>query len=148
MIEVREARLEDLDAIVSLMDQLKRATSQHDAVTTAGVRTSLQTMLRFPEIYRNYLAVENEEVLGVVSLLLYKTLLHAGGTALINELVVAEEARGRGIGRKLVEAAAAAAREQGMDEIEVGTEVENYAARGFYRSVGFHRGYVLIGMDL
>ncbi len=148
MIEVREARLEDLDAIVSLMDQLKRATSQHDAVTTAGVRTSLQAMLRFPEIYRNYLAVENDGVVGVVSLLLYKTFLHAGGTALINELVVAEKDRGRGIGRKLVEAAIAAAREQGMDEIEVGTEVDNLIARGFYKVVGFAREYVLLGRDL
>jgi GNAT superfamily N-acetyltransferase len=148
MIEVREARLEDLDAIVSLMGQLTEVTAHHDAVTPAGVRTNLQAMLRFPENYRNYLAVENEEIVGLVSLVLYKTLLHAGGTALINELVVAEGARGRGIGGKLIEAAIAAAREQKMDEIEVGTEIDNLAARGFYKSVGFDQEYVLLGREL
>jgi ribosomal protein S18 acetylase RimI-like enzyme len=78
---------------------------------------------------------------------LYKTFLHTGGTALINELVVAGDARGRGIGCKLVEAAIAAAREAGMEEIEVGTEIGNTAARSFYRSVGFNHEYVLLGRE-
>jgi GNAT superfamily N-acetyltransferase len=131
MIEVREARRQDLEPI------------ERD-----DVRCSYEAMLRTPELYRIIVSVENDRVVGLVSIVLYKTLLHAGGTALINELVVAEGVRGRGIGGKLVEAAISEARRLGMDEVEVGTEIENAAARSFYRRVGFDREYVLLGMEL
>lgn len=148
MIEIREARLEDLEAIALLLDQLVGVTAQHGPVERASMKNSYETMLCSPEIYRNYLAVEDEGVVGLISLVLYKTLLHAGGTALINELVIVEGARGRGIGRRLVQRAMAVAREQGMDEIEVGTETDNATARRFYGSVGFDQEYVLLGREL
>ena len=148
MIEVREARLEDLEAIALLLDQLKKVTQLHGTVDLESVKKGYQTMLRFPEIYRNYLAVEDQRVVGLISLVLYKTLLHPGGTALINELVVSEGARGRGIGGRLVQRVIAAAGEEGMEEIEVGTEIHNAVARRFYKSRGFDQEYVLLGMEL
>jgi ribosomal protein S18 acetylase RimI-like enzyme len=148
MIEIREARPEDLEAIALLLDQLKEVTALHGPVERATVKNSYKTMLHSPEFYRSYLAVEGQRIVGLVSLVLYKTLLHAGGTALINELVVSEAARGRGVGRRLVQKAMAVAREQGMDEIEVGTETDNVIARRFYRPVGFDQEYVLRGREL
>jgi ribosomal protein S18 acetylase RimI-like enzyme len=130
------------------LDQLKQVTTLHNPLDPASVLSSMQTMLRFPDIYRNYVAVDGERVVGLVSVVLYKTLLHAGGTALINELVVAEEARGRGIGRRLVRRVVEEARERGMDEVEVGTEKGNSAARRFYVSHGFNRDYLLLGREL
>ena len=147
-IEIREARLQDLQAIAALLDQLAEATSLHSPVEWASLKSSFQTMLRCPDIYRNYLAVDGGRIVGLVSLILYKTLLHAGGTALINELVVAEGARGRGIGRRLVQRVIEVAREQGMDEVEVGTEKDNIPARRFYKSQGFDQEYVLLGWEL
>jgi len=35
-----------------------------------------------------------------------------------------------------------------MDEIEVGTEIDNLAALGFCKSAGFDREYVLLGREL
>ncbi len=34
-----------------------------------------------------------------------------------------------------------------MDEIEVGTETDNAAARRFYKKNGFDEEYVLLGME-
>ncbi|UCF96625.1 MAG: GNAT family N-acetyltransferase [Spirochaetaceae bacterium] len=147
MIEIREARPEDLDAIVSLLGELKDVTLSSAPIAPAAVRKTYQRMLRFPEVYRNCVAVENSRVVGLISMVLYKTLLHAGGTALINELVVSESARRRGIGRKLVEAAIAVARVRGMEEIEVGTETGNHVARRFYKSMGFGQEYLLFGRE-
>jgi ribosomal protein S18 acetylase RimI-like enzyme len=147
MVEIREARPEDLEAIVALLGELREVTSLNGPVESASVKTIFEQMLRLPDVYRNYLAEENRRIVGLISLVLYKTLLHAGGTALINELVVSQRARRRGIGRKLVEAGIAAAREQGMDEIEVGTEIDNRVARRFYRSAGFDAEYVLFGRE-
>ncbi len=104
-------------------------------------------MVRFPDVYRNYVAVEHSRVVGLISLVFYKTLLHDGGTALVNELVVSSSERGRGIGTQLVKAGIAAARECGLDEIEVGTERGNRDARRFYKNIGFNLEYVLFGME-
>jgi ribosomal protein S18 acetylase RimI-like enzyme len=144
---IREARIEDLEAIVALLDQLGDTTTLHGPIEGASVKKTLQAMLELPAVYRIFVAVWKDRIVGLISLLLYKTLLHEGGTALINELVVSRSSRGRGIGRQLVEKAITTARAQGMDEIEVGTEQGNQTARRFYRLVGFDREYVLFGRE-
>jgi ribosomal protein S18 acetylase RimI-like enzyme len=53
------------------------------------------------------------------------------------ELYVVPSRRGRGIGRALMEAALAAARERGADRIELGTSEDDVAARALYESLGF-----------
>jgi GNAT superfamily N-acetyltransferase len=53
------------------------------------------------------------------------------------ELYVVPHRRGRGLGRALMQASLAAARERGADRIEVGTSETDVAARALYESFGF-----------
>jgi ribosomal protein S18 acetylase RimI-like enzyme len=53
------------------------------------------------------------------------------------ELYVVPAQRGQGLGRALMEAVLATAREEGADYIELGTEEDDVAARGLYESLGF-----------
>ena len=53
------------------------------------------------------------------------------------ELYVVPDRRGRGIGRGLMEAVIAFAREQGADYMELNTGDDDVAARGLYESLGF-----------
>lgn len=53
------------------------------------------------------------------------------------ELYVAPALRGRGLGRALMHAAIALARERGADRIELGTEETDVAARALYESLSF-----------
>lgn len=62
----------------------------------------------------------------------------------VHELHVAPERRGRGLGRGLLEAAGAHARELGMRCVECETQTTNTAAIAFYRAMGF----TLDGVDL
>ena len=138
----------DLESVVLLLEQLGEVTSLQGPLDPASVKSTFQAILGCPDIYRCYLAVEGARVVGLASIVLYKTLLHSGGTALINELIVAEGARGRGIGRRLVKRVMVLARELGMDEVEVGTETGNAAARRFYENTGFDQQYLLLGKEL
>jgi GNAT superfamily N-acetyltransferase len=60
-------------------------------------------------------------------------------TVLMNDLFVEESARGQGIGRGLIEAAAAVARERGAHHVEWSTEPGNSTAQRLYDSTGAER---------
>jgi GNAT superfamily N-acetyltransferase len=55
---------------------------------------------------------------------------------LMNDLFVTTEARGEGVGRALIQAAAAVARERGSPVLEWTTEPANVAAQRLYDSTG------------
>jgi ribosomal protein S18 acetylase RimI-like enzyme len=58
------------------------------------------------------------------------------------ELYVTPDRRGHGIGRTVMEAAMALAREEGADSMDLGTSEDDVAARALYESLGFdnHEG--------
>lgn len=57
-------------------------------------------------------------------------------TVLMNDLFVAESARGQGVGRALIEASAAVARERGAPVLEWSTAPDNHRAQALYDSTG------------
>jgi ribosomal protein S18 acetylase RimI-like enzyme len=57
--------------------------------------------------------------------------------AYLEELYVVPERRGHGLGRALLEAAMAHARERGAARIDLNTSVDDGAARALYESAGF-----------
>ncbi len=65
--------------------------------------------------------------------------LSAMETVLMNDLFVAEPARGRGVGRALIEASAEVARERGAASLEWATAPSNVTAQRLYDSTGAER---------
>jgi ribosomal protein S18 acetylase RimI-like enzyme len=55
----------------------------------------------------------------------------------MHHLFVAPEARGRGVGRSLIEASLVCAKELGCRFMTVGTHPDNIAAQNTYRALGF-----------
>lgn len=90
-----------------------------------------------------FLAEANGEVVGVLAASWQHAIHVPGRYATIQDLWVEPEWRSRGVGRELVEALAAACREQGVFRLEVGLPRESFAAtartEGFYRRAGFER---------
>lgn len=65
--------------------------------------------------------------------------LEACESVLMNDLFVDESARGDGVGRALIEAAADVARERGVPLVEWSTEPDNHTAQRLYDSTGAER---------
>lgn len=65
------------------------------------------------------------------------SLYSPGPDACLEELWVRPAARGRGLGRALLEAVMKLARERGADQIDLNTSVADEAARSLYESAGF-----------
>ena len=57
-------------------------------------------------------------------------------TVLMNDLFVAESARGQGVGRALFEASAGVARDRGADSLDWSTAPDNHRAQALYDTTG------------
>jgi GNAT superfamily N-acetyltransferase len=78
---------------------------------------------------------ESGTILGYACLYWHFSSLAATETVLMNDLYVRPEARGRGVGRALIEASAAVARERGAAWLEWATAPDNHTAQRLYDSM-------------
>jgi GNAT superfamily N-acetyltransferase len=77
--------------------------------------------------------------LGYACLYWHFSSLSAADSVLMNDLFVEPDARGRGVGRALIEAAAEVARERGAVHLEWATAPGNLTAQRLYDSTGAER---------
>jgi ribosomal protein S18 acetylase RimI-like enzyme len=82
-------------------------------------------------------AREGAEVVGMVSLLWSTSTALGGPVAWLEDLVVAEDRRGQGLGKALLEAAVAHGRARGLLRITLLTDGDNARAQALYASLGF-----------
>jgi GNAT superfamily N-acetyltransferase len=120
MIEIRKATLQDEGQVFQLLKVLFSLSLPED-----GVRDWQAAAGQYKKIIREgtrgtILVAEEEGVLLGVITLSYPEAIRCGGEyASIEEFVVSEKARGKGIGGQLLEAAIAEATARGCDEIDV-----------------------------
>lgn len=121
MAELRPADLGDLGAICALEDAAFDARERWS-------RTAWQGELAADN---RVVIVAGSPALGVI------TIQTVGGVADLNRVIVAEQARGRGLGRTLTEAGIAAARERECEEMLLEVRHDNTPALGLYAALGF-----------
>jgi GNAT superfamily N-acetyltransferase len=78
-------------------------------------------------------------LLGYACLYWHFSSLEATECVLMNDLFVDESARGRGVGRALIEASADVARERNVPFVEWSTAPDNHTAQRLYDSTGAER---------
>jgi GNAT superfamily N-acetyltransferase len=83
------------------------------------------------------LAAAQEEPAGVLQLRYRWSAWKSAPDAWIEDVFVRERARGKGLGRALVELAIEHARERGCKRIELDVDEDNAPARALYRELGF-----------
>jgi len=130
-VEVREARPADAEALVPLIELLPHR------VTIEGVRQRLQEIpgSDFPQL----VAVQDGTVIGLCGLHLMTALHREKPVGRITILVVAEHARGKGIGQMLVDAAELRFRAAGCSMIELTSNDWLVEAHRFYAKLGFEQ---------
>jgi ribosomal protein S18 acetylase RimI-like enzyme len=147
-IIIRTMQEQDIKGVTRLMLQLDGEIDSGHCLSPAVINATFAAMREDPRRYRNYVAENDGGVIGFISSVVYKTFFHPGGTALINELIVGREYRGRGIGQKLIQKILTMAREEKLNEVEVSTWFENKKAIAFYRKRGFTDESLLLGIEL
>jgi GNAT superfamily N-acetyltransferase len=84
-------------------------------------------------------ARDGDRLVGYACLYWHFSSLPPAESVLLNDLYVLETERGRGVGRALIEASAAVARERGAHHLEWCTAPDNHTAQRLYDSTGAER---------
>jgi ribosomal protein S18 acetylase RimI-like enzyme len=115
-------------AFANLLPQLTDGTVPPDAQGLLSIVSQTGTTL--------FLARDSTaQILGTATLLCFR--IPSGSRARIESLVVDRDARGRGVGRSLCEAALDEARRAGVDSIDLTSSHERKAANALYQRMGF-----------
>ena len=131
MLKIRDAKPGDAPDLAKLMKLLG-----HD-VDSKGVRKRIAALakLKLPQL----VATLDQMVVGIVGVHSMIAIHRDQPVGRITILVVAEDARGRGIGRLLTEAAEKQLKKLGCGMIEVTSNDRLAAAHAFYRHMGYER---------
>jgi len=143
---IRLANRADVAAVAELALELARFLENPTLPSRQRAEESVRRALGDPR-ETIYLAELDGLPVAMCKISTRQLISEPGPVALLDELVVAEEHRGKGIGRKLVEVARDFALRKGCLELEVGTAAENGSACAFYRAVGFDTEHILFEME-
>jgi len=135
---VREARADDLPALLALYDELTLASPPRGREAGApGLRRLLDQILADP--HRHLLVAELDgRLLGTADLLLVENLTHSARPwAIVENVVVTSAARGSGVGSLLMERSIEIARAGGCYKLQLLSRKERLDAHRFYEHLGF-----------
>jgi ribosomal protein S18 acetylase RimI-like enzyme len=143
---IREWTISDLAQICTLLNQLSDDLHENEHVEINDIKAQFEGM-KNDSVYSAFVYEEKGIIFGFISVVFYRSVFHKNGTALVNELVIHKNERGKGIGTKLLEFVINESRKRKMDEIEIGVMKENVNAINFYKQNGLNEEYYLLGKE-
>ena len=127
--ELTDFSITALDAINGLLPQLSSSVFALEESDLRNIVDSESTKL--------FLAIDEDGVFGMLSLVLFR--IPTGRKAWVEDVVVDEKARGRGVGKLLTEHAIQVAREHGAHSVDLTSRPSREAANALYQRVGFEQ---------
>ena len=145
-LEIREAEAADLPLVLPLFGQLGMDDGR--VLDAAEARTLFEKMRRYPD-YRLYVADLDGQVLGAFVLLIMDNFAHLGApSGIVEDVVVREGWRGKGIGAAMMRFAMALCREKNCYKMVLSSNRRRDDAHRFYRSLGFETHGYSFGVDI
>jgi GNAT superfamily N-acetyltransferase len=131
------AAMDDIPALTDLLDTLFAIEVDFSADRTKQIR-GLQMIIENPQHAIIKVARNSEnKVIGMVSAQLVISTAQGSYSAWVEDMVIAEEYRGIGLGRKLLDAAIHWAKEKGATRAQLLVDIENEPALGYYQHIGW-----------
>jgi len=137
---IRMAEKRDVPRIVELYHELTITTSEVEHGRSPSLADYEQVFAKICSDPRQRLLVAEQqgEVVGTIVLLVIPNLSHnATPWAFLENLIVTEKHRRRGLGRMLMEHAVGRARQSGCHMVELCSDVRRKEAHTLYNSMGF-----------
>lgn len=135
-MEITFATFSDIPALCNLLSLLFSQEADFQPNYEAQYR-GLKRILENPDIGVILIANENAQIVGMINLLFTISTALGERVALLEDLVVAPNQRGKGIGSQLLKQAIETARLHECHRITLLTDLANESAQRFYRKHGF-----------
>jgi ribosomal protein S18 acetylase RimI-like enzyme len=119
-----DALLIGVNALLPQLSGTARPLSQSEIKTIVDSDTAYLLVAR-----------DDNKICGMLTLIVFR--IPTGVRAWIEDVVVSESSRGKGVGKSLLASAANMAREQGARTIDLTSRPEREAANRLYRKAGF-----------
>lgn len=138
-MQIREASEQDLPALVDLYQQLGGAGA---GISIHQAREIFARIRKYPN-YRIFVAMDDGRIDGTFALLIFEALgYRAAPVGVLEDVLVNQKARGRGIGKAMMEFAMDRCREAGCYKMMLSSNLRREDAHRFYESLGFKKhGY-------
>jgi ribosomal protein S18 acetylase RimI-like enzyme len=137
-INVRPARAADLDAMAALI-AIIFAVEADFVADAAKQRQGLAMFLEQPAGRCLLVAEIQEKVAGMCSAQLLISTAEGGWKAVVEDVVVAREFQGQGVGRKMLTALEEWAASQGVRRLDLLADRDNQRGLGFYSRTGWKK---------
>ena len=137
-IEISPVAVEEFERLLPLIAAYQRFY-EVESIDETRNRTFFRRFLGPSEDGLLLAASRDGRLVGYACLYWHFSSLEACESVLMNDLFVDESARGEGVGRALIEAAADVARERGVPFVEWSTAPDNHTAQRLYDSTGAER---------
>ncbi|HUB79785.1 MAG TPA: GNAT family N-acetyltransferase [Bryobacteraceae bacterium] len=127
----------DLDRVIGMMTQLyAQSSSEFDA---ARARCATERLLREPEFGGVWMIDVDGAAAGYIVVLLGYSLEFGGRFGLLDELFVADNFRGMGLGKQALDFAGEQCRARGWQALRLEVGQKNLRAQSLYHWSGFQR---------
>ncbi|WP_371371816.1 N-acetyltransferase family protein [Sporomusa aerivorans] len=137
-IIVRKARTEDIGSMVELI-AIVFSVEEDFAVDIAKQRRGLELILDDPASRCLLVAEFQQKVIGMCSAQLLVSTAEGGWKALVEDVVVAKEFQGWGIGRQMLAVLEKWALDQGIKRLDLLADRDNMNGLEFYAKVGWRK---------
>lgn len=132
-MEIRKTKLEDLDSVFELLDELYENKIEYSKFTQK-YKESLED-----NSFYGIVAIENNKVVGVLISRVINRLAKKKNILFIDDLIVNEKCRNIGIGKVLIQTATAYAISKDCGALELTSMIQNINAHRFYENNGFEK---------
>lgn len=135
-MQINPANVSDIPALCELLDILFSQEADFKPDHEAQSR-GLARIISNPEIGLIIIARQDSQIVGMVNLLYTVSTALGDRVALLEDMVVSPNARGSGVGSRLLKQAVEFARLDGCKRITLLTDRTNESAQRFYQKHGF-----------
>jgi len=142
-IEILPAEHSDLDQLADLLAELFTLESDFRPDREKQLR-GLRLILDNPALGRLFVLRDQGRVAGMANVLITVSTAEGCRVAVLEDVIIRNEYRSKGLGRRLVEHILCWARMEGMTRVTLLADRDNRAALGFYRKLGFKHSHMAV----
>jgi ribosomal protein S18 acetylase RimI-like enzyme len=147
-LKIREANINDLD--IGLLDVFIEGYRYHqngrpDVFAYLSDEDLKNDLIQNLDRLSTIVILNDEHIVGYLS---YKIKKHHTGELDVDQLVVLEKYRGKGLGKKLMDEAKKIAKDNGCDRIELNCWLFNENALAMYEHIGYNRQRIIYELKI